>query len=707
MLSKLDLQEVYDSSTSDLVKDLQIPLLSNSTAYLRGVGYFSSGWLRIAASGLIGHIENGGKACVVVSPILERHDWEAMQTGHAAVVQDTLNRSLAIAVDRLAHELEHNTVNALAWMVADNLLEFRFAVERMREGGDYHDKVAVFDDNHGNCVAIHGSFNDSVKATLNGEAFSVFRSWVPGQEPFVLRHKRRLQELWRDENAQFKTYEIPDAIREKVIKLRETSDPPYNSTGAKLAQTETPTSVTVVNEVPIELRSYQSAAIEKWRSAGYRGILEMATGTGKTITALSAARASVDACGTRSIVILVPYLHLMEQWGEDARRFGLNPQYCSGNNPDWPRQIRSAIMNAASPSASPACIIAVHQTSATERFENAISRLDGGKLLLIADEVHGLGARHMRKALNEVAAQRLGLSATPDRWFDDDGTAFIKSYFEGVCYELPLEQAIGTILTPYRYYPQIINLESDERAEYTLLSKQIASAIAHAKDDSGEKLKSLLLRRTRIVSAARQKLPQLFRIVEQLKQQAAIDGTELRDILVYAPAGHHKDYLVALSGMGLRCHEFVHSVSLRRREEVLRQFAAGHIQVLVAVKCLDEGVDVPSTRTAFILASSTNPREFVQRRGRVLRRFKGKERADVYDFLVLPSGSGDVDKGLLRREMPRFAEFASSAINEFDARSIVRPILDANEMLPLLDKRPWDVYNELKQSEWDVENEYE
>lgn len=707
MLSKLDLLEVYDSSEHDLIGELQVPLLSNSNCYLRGVGYFSSGWLRLASQGLIRHIENGGTSRIIVSPILDPRDWEALKSGDAAAQEDALFRVLNISLEELALRLDTDTLNALAWMVADNLLEFRFAVERSRDGGDYHDKVGVFTDAEGSAVAIHGSFNDSIKATMNGEAFSVFRSWVPGQEPFVKQHSRRLERLWEHGNAQFATYRIPDAIRENIVRLRQTASPPYKVPDAEPAAHD---GLNPAFGGAIVLRDFQDLAVGKWREAGYRGILEMATGTGKTITALSAARAAVSERGARFIVILVPYLHLMEQWGENARKFGLKPHYCSGENQDWPRRLRSSLMDASTPGSQPSCVIAVHQTAATERFTRCVSRAAGDKLLLIADEVHGLGARHLRNALYDGAAFRLGLSATPDRWFDEDGTKFLKDYFAGVCYELPLEKAIGTILTPYRYYPQIVTLDDDEHAAYAILSRQIAAAMTASKNAADERVKSLLLRRARIVSSARQKLPMLLDIVQRLQGEAQKGGHEIRDILVYAPAGQHKEYLLALSNLGLRCHEFVHDVSLKRREEVLQQFSSGQIQVLVAIKCLDEGVDVPSTRTAFILASSTNPREFVQRRGRILRRFEGKERADAYDFLVMPSaktapGGDEGNRGLLRREMPRFAEFSSSAINQFDARSVVRPTLDAFEMLPLLDKRPWEVYKELRTSEWEIENE--
>lgn len=218
-------------------------------------------------------------------------------------------------------------------------------------------------------------------------------------------------------------------------------------------------------------------------------------------------------------------------------------------------------------------------------------------------------------------------------------------------------------------------------------------------------MKRLLLQRARIISSASQKLPALIELLRNQIKDYKRRGEELNGILIYCAAGEHREALQAVSALGLRCHEFVHEVSLSDRERLLGEFDSGDIQVLVAIKCLDEGVDVPSTRTAFILASSTNPREFVQRRGRILRMAKGKERAVIFDFIVVPPPDRlalrlSADVAILKREMPRFVEFASAATNQFNARSVVRDILNKFEMLNLLDEKPWDVYHSLKQWDW-------
>jgi len=632
MLKELELMPVYDSECYDLIRDLQVPLLTQAKDYLRGVGFFTSGWLRLAAQGMVAFVMGGGSARIVVSPILDVADWEALKFGETAKTDAILRAVLERNIDHLAITLENDTRNALAWMVADGLLEFRFALSRDRvSAGDYHDKVGVFTDGNGDRVAIHGSLNDSIKASLNGEAFSVFKSWDPGQAPYVEMHKTRLEALWNDQNKQFCVYRISDAIRDKFIKLRTSTDPPYSCSTTQKITASSP-------HCTVKLHEYQQTAIDEWRQAGCRGVFEMATGTGKTITSLAAATSVFHEHGRLALIILVPYLHLLEQWERNCHNFGFDPILCSGEHGRWQITVKSAIQDFNIGVKSHICVLAVHKTAPTDRFATAIRRLPLNDTLLIGDEAHGLGASHLRKALVESAGLRLGLSATPRRWFDDEGTDTIFRYFGPTCFEYSLDQAIGKFLTPYEYYPQLVSLTDEETELYEYITQKIVAIAASAKHDPEirERLQKFLLQRARIISSAQQKLPALLQVLRHIMENYQQHGNELNGILIYCAPGGHKEVLQAVAALGLRCHEFVHEVSLSDREKLLSQFDAGDIQVLVAIKCLDEGVDIPSTRIAFILASSTNPREFVQRRGRILRKSEGKGRAIIYDFLVVP-----------------------------------------------------------------------
>lgn len=701
MLRDLKLRPVYDSSDCDLVNDLIVPLLSESTSYWRGVGFFTSGWLRTACKGVVQLLENAGKARIITSPILQPSDWDAFQLGDEAKSNRILTDILRNHVDDLSKALSHDTLNALAWMVAEELIEFRFAIPREKNmGGAYHDKVGVFSDSNGDIVAIHGSFNDSARGSLNGEAFSVFMSWDEGQIPYVNQHFSRLKKLWSQGNSQFRTVLLPEAIRDELISKRSFPKPYCRS----IDTDHEPRNPDSISE--IKLRDYQKEAISKWQQNGCRGIFEMATGTGKTYTALAAATLEFENREQLAIVILVPLLHLLDQWRKNSEQFGFMPILCSGSHGNWNRELRSKIQDFRIGLLPKLCIIAVQPTAASNRFTNLLNGLPSKSTMLVADEVHRLGSADLQNALLPNAGLRLGLSATPYRWYDEKGTAVLLSYFSGICFEFTLEQAIGPFLTPYRYHPILVHLTESERDEYEGLSMKIAILISKMKEhkpDDKKKLESLLRERSYLITQAEGKLPQLISLLRTKLKKLEETREEMRDVLIYCAPGKHKEVLSSVASLGLRCHEFVHTVSLKDRVDVLKQFSNGDIQVLIAIKCLDEGVDIPSTKVAYFLSSTTNPKEFIQRRGRILRKFEGKDSSDVFDFIVVPDMQiagvhSNTDLSILKREMPRFAEFAESATNQFEARSKILNTLELYHVLHFVDMKPWDIYHDVMES---------
>ncbi|MGA2031659.1 MAG: DEAD/DEAH box helicase family protein [Thermoguttaceae bacterium] len=699
MLRSLSLEPVYDSSEHDIVQDLMVPCLAESTDYLRGVGFFSSGWLRLAAHGLVGLVGNRGRATFVVSPILQEDDWDAIRLGAVARDNPTIKAAIERSIRDLEESLQEETRNTLAWLVADGVLEFLIAVPRDRRSeGDYHDKVGLFADDQGDKVAFHGSFNDSIKGSLNGEAFSVFRSWDSGQAVYVAKHEQRLGDLVANRNTQFEVFMIPDAARESLIRLRTTAFRPYHlakDTDNGCAMTDLGVPV-----CPYNLYAYQKQAIEGWMKNNCSGLWEMATGTGKTITSLAGATAAFSKKQRLALVVLVPYLHLLDQWEREARTFGYDPVLCSSAHDHWYPRASSRIDDFKSGATAHLTLIAVHATASSDAFQKLLCRLPKDCLLLVADEVHSLGAAKLRNALSPHADMRMGLSATPRRWFDEHGTQLLLSYFRGIVFAFGLEEAIGTYLTPYDYEPVLVTLTPAEMAEYQELSARIALAAKNAQDDDAEqtRLERLLLERARIIWAAENKLPAVMELLRRVIAEAERGQEPFGHLLVYCAPGEHAKVLRSVSSLGLRCHEFVHTVPLHARTRLLEAFGNGEIQVLVAMKCLDEGVDVPSTRTAIFMASTTNPREFIQRRGRVLRRAPGKTAAVIYDLIAVPpTDAGPWNDGgcsVLRHEMPRFAEFSSAARNQYAARRVVRDLLDQYGMLHLLDLRPWDIYRE-------------
>ncbi|CAD7766673.1 MAG: Type III restriction enzyme, res subunit [Candidatus Argoarchaeum ethanivorans] len=707
MFKDLNLLPVYDSSEHSIVDDLLVPLLESSVSYIRGVGYFTSGWLRNASKGIVQLVENGGKVNFVVSPLLEKSDWQALKVGERAKTEETLKSILSQSIQNLSKSLEYNTRNALSWMVADGVLEFKFAIPKSgHTDGDYHDKVGVFFDKNNDIVAIHGSFNDTIKGSLNGEAFSVFKSWEPGQLPYVKIHQNRLQKLLSSGNQQFNVFSIPEANKNAFIKLRDNAKRPYN-----LVKHATCEVVDVKPSCPFELFDYQKLAIDKWEKANFVGILEMATGTGKTITSLSAAINRYEKNGSLLLVILVPFLHLLEQWELVCNKFGILPILCSSTHKNWNIKIKSKLQDFNLGTIDFLCIVSVHQTASKPKFSKSLSKITFQNSLLIADEVHYLGTSSLKHALLPTIKERIGLSATPERWYDEIGTSTLFKYFSSVCFKFPLEEAIGSFLTPYKYFPIIIHLSENEISQYEYFSKKISHLCPddNSIDLNNEELKRLLIRRSLLLANAEGKIPKLLDIL-RTKYFSDDNLKDFKHALIYCAPGSHREVLQQVSNLNITCHEFVHQVNIRKRNEVLRSFDKGDIQVIVAIKCLDEGVDIPATRTAFFLSSTTNPKEFIQRRGRVLRKSKGKDFSEIYDFIIAPNIDSetvvsDAYKSILKREMPRFAEFSSAALNEYESRSQLYNILDKYEMLDLIDKKPWEIFHKLRKAHWNINEE--
>jgi superfamily II DNA or RNA helicase len=330
--------------------------------------------------------------------------------------------------------------------------------------------------------------------------------------------------------------------------------------------------------------------------------------------------------------------------------------------------------------------IATNATFATTAFQSAIERLPEASLI-IADEMHNLGAPALRRALPARLRFRLGLSATPERHHDTEGTLALARYFGESVFELGLRDAISMgALTPYRYFPVLVEFDDEELEQYLELSDRIGRRMAIAGDDpdADEQLMALLIRRARLIASASQKLPRLMQLL-QGQERTTHNLVYCGDGRVVTDDGDHDERQVEAvvramgQGLGMSVNRYTADVDVDHRDVLRERFADGALNALVAIRCLDEGVDIPETRRAYILASSTNPRQFIQRRGRVLRRAVGKDVAEIYDFIVVPPPSGDdhvdpAERRLMARELERVVEFAGLALNGPEALAELRDL---------------------------------
>ncbi|MET3699838.1 superfamily II DNA or RNA helicase [Bacillus oleivorans] len=700
----LDLKIIYDNATDHIFEDLFNPLLSHATSYKRGVGYFTSSWLELCTNGLLKMAEEQGKIILVTSPHIEERDWDAFRIGSEAKQNDILYQSLALQVEEMKKRMESFRLTLLAWLIADGLLEIKIAVPKNNRG-NFHDKFAIFEDSNGDKVALHGSLNDSEQASFNGEGVSVFCSWIEGQQGFVEGHETRFNQSFLQESNFYNVYELPKAIKMDIVQMKENTVRPYQLPVPKRQlQIKLPENIT--------LRDFQQEAIEKWFENHGRGLFEMATGTGKTITSLAAASRFVNEHKTSVVLITVPFNHLVDQWESEVRMFGFNPIVRQGISSAWRSQLRTKIFEVNKGLRTNLCIITTHATGSTDEFLKLMEQVKV-PLLYIADESHYLGAKKLGKLLHPHFPYRIGLSATPDRWFDEEGSSKLREYFEPTVIELPITEAVEKgFLTPYRFFPKTVALTDAEYEQFQSYTRKIINTQNDknlSPSERRDKVHQLLIARSRIVNNAEEKLMLLKSILEEKIEKEGIET--IKHTLVYSPQGKTGEIVKMLAELGIRAHEFIYTVSNQKKMELLDQFADGEIQVLVAMKCLDEGVNIPATKEAYFLASTTNPREFVQRRGRILRKYRDKKEAIIYDFYAMPPSSHlgeDAAVGLLKREIPRFAEFAEGSLNKFEAREVILPILGAFNLRNIIDLKPWDAYKMMQNEEGsDMNGEYE
>lgn len=673
-LQSLNLPSILDTSSANMAADFYEPALSVSVRYDRGVGFFSSGWLRVLAQGLTKFAANSGKARIITSPVLVKQDWEALKMGESARINQMLRDALTKNIDQLAQELEQNTLSALAWMIADGILTFKLALPQNKlAGGDFHDKFGVFTDAENNQVSFSGSPNESIRGFYNYESNKIFHSWLPPMRPFVEADVKRFERLWQNEDENVRTYDLPEAAREKILKLRERERPyPKPAWIGQPIKESSPTYQPAKPQLPaqIELRPYQDEAIDAWFAHQCRGLFEMATGTGKTITALAASAKLYDREKQLAVIIAVPYQHLVDQWNDEASAFGYKPILAYQSKKSWLNELNHQILDFNGGYRQFISVIVTHSTFISPDFQGSIARLQY-PALLIADEAHHLGAERSRLHYPQNIPYRLALSATPDRWFDDEGTVALRAYFGETVFAFTLEQAIGVSLTPYYYYPHLVSLTDDEMVEYEALSVKIARLINQEEEDKQEALKMLLIKRARLLNTAVNKLEILSELIDNEKQ--------IEHTLFYCAPGQI-DEVMQLVGWekGILINQFTAEESPPERQQLLTNFANGNLQALAAMKCLDEGVDVPSTQTAYFLASSSNPREFIQRRGRILRKYPGKEHSIIHDLIAIPPVSFGLDspafqaeRSIVRRELQRFKEFSNPALNKHQALDVI------------------------------------
>ena len=616
---------------------------------------------------------------LVTGPVFQPEDLKAVEASYFR--RETPRHEEPASLFRALKENRARGAEALGFLLHRGLLKLFIARPANATGNAiYHEKFALFSQEQA-AIAISGSGNESgVGWSASFERFEVFRSWASGAERLVAERMRtQFDALVRNETEGLEVLPLLDAYRKGWLGVRmKPGSEDEKVQGGPIRSAD----VEMLVPFPFALFEHQKRAVKRWARAGGKGLLAMATGSGKTVTALTMASQLFDALGPRplGVIIIAPFIHLVDQWIGEARRVGLAPIRCAEGAGRWQDELSTAVFalnSGARPLLSVAVTVATLQSTT---FQELIGRIRTS-LLVIGDEAHNLGSPSVAQALPRNAAYRVGLSATPERWMDPTGTARIHGYFGNIVDEYSMKDALDDeVLVPYIYYPQLVALEPEEAIRYEEISAKLAKyGISDSSDELSEGAKALLMKRARLLASARGKLPILRALLRDRIEDTHMliycgDGRpEVEDDAL--PPRQIEEVAAILRDLGIASARYTSETPPDSRRTILREFDEGNIQALIAIRCLDEGVDIPSTRTAFILSSSTNPRQFIQRRGRVLRRSPrtGKTRAEIFDFFVLPVPDEERSisnplQGMVRTQLERVLEFSSLAINGPQAR---------------------------------------
>lgn len=677
-----NIPRIIDSSSNDMVNDFFIPVLKEASSYDRGVGYFTSGWLTSVAKGIVPLVEKGGKIRLLTSPYLEKRDYEAILLGDEAKTSEIIYKALSRDLEKLKIDLSEDARVALSWLVADRVLDIKIAIPRNKLlGDDFHVKFGIVKDEENSKILFMGSYNDTAHANINYEELAIFTSLDESSQDIISQKEVLFERIWNNEDPNIKTTDVPKAVIQAFEAFKQDKPRPYNVKNFEGKE---------INEKPHSVEGhapwvYQNDAIDAWAKNNRRGILEMATGTGKTKTSLFALSKLCEEVEQLIVIIACPTKSLVSQWNDECFAFNLSPIICSSDNPRWKGQASDEVSKLNLQLKKYLTLVCTHETLKRDKFKLILDRVDKRKtkVLVIADECHHLGSVGSIDKIYREYDFTLGLSATPERCFDDAGTQFVEELLGPVIFKYTLRQAIQSgFLCPYEYYVHPVYLTEAEREDYIEISKRLKQLIAQNRLDdmqafirSDVHLSKLLNMRAKILKTAEMKLTKLREILTS--REVPIEFA----VIFCTPDTDELDKVsLMLKEVNIISHRFTGE---EKSQEILRNFEQGVYKVLTAMNIFNEGIDVPVTKEAFIMSSSTNPTEYVQRRGRVLRKPKGinKEKAVIHDFIVLPFHLGyndvsDIDKQIIGKEVNRAFLFAEDAMNGLKVMAQLNDILD-------------------------------
>jgi len=696
MLTDITFEKRYRTGEHEPI-DFYVQCLKKSYYFDRAAGYFSSQGLAEVAKGLAYFIHNEAKMRLVVSPYLSVTDKELLEQ-HSNNIDKELSNILINSIEKTENEIIKNRLSILAWMLEEGKIEIKIALPIKNgkiKSGLYHEKIGVFKDQDGNFISFSGSNNETSSALItNFESFYVFRSWDQSKRDLADQVCLDFENLWTNQTTGLQIFDLDEAVKIDLLRKKTATKPTTDKEYEKRIQKHidfpdflrTNKNLKIEPKLPAyiqKLWEFQTNARDNWIKNDHCGFFKMATGTGKTVTALICALYLYEKHKKIVMVIVVPTITLCDQWREEVEGFSFqNVLIINSNNKKWYEQILRRINHSNFKKLS-FCLITTYASFNKPKFQSIVKKLPADTLM-VADEAHNFGSEQSVKFLPKEFSLRIGLSATPDRYFDNEGTSKILKYFRAdkkLTQDISIKDAIEMeSLCQYNYYPTIVELTSEEMEEYKKISKRIYMHYSSSKNPLkfyNDDVSSLLIKRKRIIHKAYNKIAAFRKILIDLINK----HKDLKYTLVYVPEGKYdhgdseemkliNQYShIIHSEFNLKQRQFIGGT--KDRKEVLESFANGEINVLTAMKCLDEGVDIKIAEFGIFLSSTGNPRQFIQRRGRLLRTHEKKHYAKIYDLVVIPDIFSmkdelkEMEKNIIKGELARVYDFANTARNKY------------------------------------------
>ena len=648
-LKDLEIKRSYIScGDENIATSFLVPALKQSILYQRSVGFFSSSVLEPILDGVVTLARNNGKIQLIASPHLNEEDIQAISLGYAKkeeITRNAFDRDFLTEIE----ELDEVRLQVLVDLIAQDTLDIRIAVTDT--AGIYHDKLGILKDFEGNVVIFYGSANSSLSGyQTNYEKIRIVKSWVVSDIESIEDEQSEFNHLWDGTNPFVKVYSYKESAKANLLTVLERKKSSSNSP----------------NAAPVQLRDYQKEAIHAWVDNHYHGFYVMATGTGKTWTAIFSAKKLLET-HSAMIVICAPYKHLVRQWAEDVVKTFPKAKLIlvSSENPQWEQQINQEIIRKKYNPDNQIIIISTIASFKMGRFMATLHKSKEDKLLIV-DEAHRF-TDHPEELKDEFKYM-LGLSATPYSGTSAQKGTELMNFFGGQVFNLPIEVALERgFLVPYNYYPIYVHATEDEEKQFKYYTQKILSCFKNNRCINPDLLVKSLRNRLRIISMAEGKQAHIDEIINRI--------TERDHFVVYCGDGrlfdnntgeelrHIQSIKRVLTAHGFKSSQFTASENMAVRMELVDAFNKGEISAMAAIRCLDEGINIPSIKIALILSSNDDYREFVQRRGRILRKYYNKSYANIYDVIVLPNH--DL-QGWAKIEFRRFHEYARLAQNWSD-----------------------------------------